>query len=118
MPFTAIAMSACAAPRVAIYTELACKVHRPDYSTGRTFVANANHTIPHPATVIGPSMSLGGLGFGRTASSADIYITPLVLNTVGDVSYVMQDDAERQHQCATDPKVQAAVSKLIAGVFG
>ncbi|KAI0072772.1 MFS general substrate transporter [Panus rudis PR-1116 ss-1] len=35
VPFTAIAMSASLAPRIEIYTKLACEVHRPEYSVGQ-----------------------------------------------------------------------------------
>ena len=123
MPFTAIAMSACAAPRVAIYTELACRVHRPDYSVGSAL--SSYHDV-NPA---GQGLNTG-IGFGHShnfnmldgirmaASHLQIpYHPPLVVNDPDAVFHIAQDDAERQHQCAADPKVQAAVSKLIAGAI-
>ena len=109
MPFSATAWAACSAPRVAIYTELACRIHRPDYSTGRLFVP-----VDH-ATLIGHNITNAIGGMSASASPTGPYTVPLVLNGVGDVLHIVQDDAERQHQCAVDPKVQAAVSKLIAG---
>ncbi|KLO13488.1 MFS general substrate transporter [Schizopora paradoxa] len=96
MPFSAMAMSACVAPRVEIYTELACRAHRPEYETGRIL----------------PPM------FFRA-------IEPQVIAnyTEDDISYIVPSlnygdnfAPEEPNPCAKDPEVNAAAAKLIAAM--
>jgi hypothetical protein len=63
---------------------------------------------------LGNSNMFGGMAASRLQSP---YFIPLVLDEHDAPFHVSQDDAERQHQCAADPKVQAAVAKLIAGAL-
>jgi hypothetical protein len=44
-----------------------------------------------------------------------ISLNPIVVGMTNKTTHSAQDNAERQRQCAADPKVQAAVSKLTAG---
>lgn len=85
-------MSATIAPRVEIYTELACREHKPDYSIGRG----------------------SPLDNGFTFESV-----PVAVNEPVDQAHqvvTLQDDAEVPNRCASDPEVQAAVATLIAAM--
>ncbi len=98
MPFSAMAMSACVAPRVEIYTELACRAHRPEYKTGRglsqiPFVVDREVVASFTKDDIGAIVP--ELNFGD--------------NTAFEL--------EVPNPCAKDPEVNAAAAKLIAGEF-
>ncbi|EJD42203.1 MFS general substrate transporter [Auricularia subglabra TFB-10046 SS5] len=100
MPLASIAMSTTIAPRVQIYTRLACMVHRPEYMSEGAKAA--------PTVVDGWGMPPPQ---GPTLGNHTLVI-PVVLpehdtaanNTIPSPS----------HQCASDPVVKAAVAKLIA----
>ena len=78
IPFTSIAASAKIAPRLAIYTVLACSVHKPDIA-GQEF---GHHVLSNLSV------------FAESG-------VPRSFNTT---------------TCGSDPVVQAAVAKLIAGL--
>lgn len=113
MPFTAIAMFMCSAPRVSIYTELACKFHRPEYSADHS--TNFGFGVDHTTRFFRLDM-ISRLGVVPSLTLTNPYIiSPLILNNVDDGLYSTQDATDWQRRCAADPKVLAAVSKLIAG---
>ncbi|KAG5636197.1 hypothetical protein H0H81_008867 [Sphagnurus paluster] len=102
MPFTAIAMSATIAPRIEIYTMLACRVHKPDIF---------RQTLP----------SLGGM-FDFPGTSP--ILPPMIPanTTFNDNFGISSSDMKNggstpdkpNNACASDPTVQAAVAKLNA----
>lgn len=93
MPFSAMAMSACVAPRVEIYTELVCRAHKPEYKTGRRF---------SPMHFDDPQM------ITNFTEVLDIGVIAPTLNYTA---------FEAPNPCAKDPEVNAAAAKLIAGEF-
>ena len=95
MPFAAIAMSATLAPRVEIYTTLACRVHRPDiYDQPFSFLmgnaADSSRAMSHvPSNLLDVrNFSTRGLDYNELIAQGK--------------------------RCASDPVVQAAVAKLSA----
>lgn len=104
VPFSAIAMSACAAPRIEVYTELVCLAHRPEYTVGD------RNMIQHPTPI------------GTLSVSSAFQIISAVMDTNTNIadsfsyeSAAQKDD--RQRKCFEDPVVQAATAKLIAGEY-
>jgi hypothetical protein len=87
IPFSSIAASAKIAPRLEIYTVLACSVQRPDIVFG--------HVLSDPSVFAGFHGHTGLRSFTDDAGVLQI------------VHY---------NKCASDPVVQAAVAKLIAGL--
>jgi len=93
MPLTSIATSATLAPRVEVYTILACAVHKPDI-LGQNFPE------------IAP---------GRRIDFRDFHARTHKLHPLLDYRSLSEADSPNQNLCATDPVVQAATAKLIAG---
>src|SRR5258708_15659215 len=88
IPFTAAVASAKIAPRLEIYTVLACSVHKPDIS-GQDF----GHVL------LGlPVFALPPHSYGLTGTSLDSF------------------RSFNASACGSDPVVQAAVAKLMAGL--
>lgn len=102
VPFSAIAMSACAAPRIEVYTELVCLAHRPEYTVGD------RNTIQHPTPIDTLSVSSA-----FQIISAVMDTNTNIADSFSYESAVQKDD--RQRKCFEDPVVQAATAKLIAG---
>jgi hypothetical protein len=95
-----MAASATVAPRIEIYTLLACFVHRPDiFKIPQTVGAHAGFPTGAPvftdvtSRVFASSASVLGLQNGTDATA-------------------------QPSLCASDPVVQAAVAKLTVGEFG
>ncbi|TDL24842.1 MFS general substrate transporter [Rickenella mellea] len=127
MPFTAIAMASTIAPRVELYTRLACREHKPEYSAGRG-PSSSNYLTtngyPHGIHVDAniserasqistlPYMSLAALG------SFPIATQPFYRDMPEDPTHNQTSaDKERERQlCASDPEVQAHVAKLMASM--
>ncbi len=96
MPLTSIATSATLAPRVEVYTILACAVHKPDILR-QSF----------------PEIALGHRVAFRDFRPIEISFPeshPLL-----NYRSFSEADPPNQNLCATDPVVQAATAKLIAG---
>lgn len=97
------------APRVEVYTTLACNKHKPEYSRHIGFCKQLglpyddNHTTS-------PVSNL-------QAFSGDV--KPALNYTVAQFSandhFTMESEKEDKNQCASDPDVQAAVAKLTTG---
>jgi hypothetical protein len=107
MPFTAIAMSSTLAPRIEVYTMLACSVHKPDI-----FRQNFPGFELGLQDISSPNLDIWG--FSNEPSLTPLYLSDLVLepeNTNGSVP------TTPRNRCASDPVVQAAVAKLTAGGF-
>lgn len=114
LPFTAIAMAATLAPRIEIYTILACSVHKPD-------IFKETYTgidLPYSGFPFGgaPSISLPSAG-ARVSPLQDAEIgtrfTPDMVLRFGNHT---QPKPTNPNLCASDPTVQAAVAKLTAGM--
>ncbi|KZP12568.1 MFS general substrate transporter [Athelia psychrophila] len=88
LPFTAISSGATLAPRVEIYRNLACSVHRPEYSQLSTPLSFT------PSYSTNLSLSLND-----------------VPNNTDDYTLLTFDD-ERRSRCAADPEVSAATATL------
>ena len=113
VPFSAAVKSATLAPKVEIYTLLACRVHKPDiYHESRIYDAFSEVVAPR-------------VDFARTIES-DLKFPWAPINN----SLVGTEAEERQNfvvltgraigkkpnsPCAADPTVQAAVARLSAG---
>ena len=95
MPFNAIALSSKMAPRIEIYTTLACAEHRPDIAPrvghGRILHLDVN---THPEIPVA-YVQFPEFHFNETIKTDS---TP-----------------PNWKKCAADPVVQASVAKLIAG---
>lgn len=104
VPFSAIAMSACAAPRIEVYTELVCLAHRPEYTVGdRNMI---QHPTPIDTLSVSSAFQIISAVIDTNSNNAD----PLSYE-----SAAQRDD--RQRKCFEDPVVQAATAKLIAGEY-
>lgn len=104
VPFSAIAMSACAAPRIEVYTELVCMAHRPEYTVGD------RNMIQHPTPIDTLSVSSA-----FQIISAVMDTNTNIADSFSYESAAQKDD--RQRKCFEDPVVQAATAKLIAGEY-
>ncbi len=96
MPFAAIAMSATLAPRVEVYTTLACRVHRPDIYDQDFSGTAANRAV------------------SKTNPSHYVSSSILGIHNFGTRGLKFNGLVEGK-RCASDPVVQAAVAKLSAG---
>jgi len=112
MPLSSIAMATTIAPRVQIFTRLACMAHKPEY------MSEASPSIHH-------------YGIGHVASWEMPYSpanwTSLDSTLNGKVSVSFAADAPVKHEpasvptpsdrCKRDPEVLAAVTRLIASML-
>ena len=106
MPFTAIATSSTMAPRIEIYTTLACSIHRPEIF-GESL---------QPLDILGSIVQLSMVPAVAHKSSS------MEISNVFMIEKSLQiDDKDtlptRKQRCASDPVVQAAVAKLTAGEY-
>ena len=109
MPFSAIAMSSTIAPKIEIYTFLACSVHKPDiyYSQKLPVIGGIEGVIP----VIDNSPIIPSL------DQPQVDVTHDNLGMVHISNLTNAEDNTGPQACASDPVVQAAVAKLSAGTF-
>ena len=106
MPFTAIATSSTIAPRIEIYTTLACSILRPDYGE-----------VPQQADNLGflHSNECRISAMAHQSSCVDIsnvFMIDKSLQTIG-----ADTPPTRKQRCASDPVVQAAVAKLTTRAY-
>ena len=132
-PFTTIAMSSTIAPKIEMYTELACREHKPEYSVGKeTFTSR-----PHGIHAAGLENTITPISYPLTSSVLDVLPTslyfnefsvnmplitsPLFLNGsnssngsgTGDEDVGGDEDETDPNLCFSDPEVQAAAAELI-----
>jgi hypothetical protein len=108
-PFTSIAISATTAPRIEVYTTLACSIHRPDIfgesSQQLDILDFIQHSDDHGIPVV-----------AHPSSSVDIKVHVSMTE-----KSLQTNDADtpptRKQRCASDPVVQAAVAKLTSGAY-
>lgn len=123
-PLTSIAMTACLAPRVELYTQLVCRALKPEYAAGGEHdpLLGFSNTIRVASVVNGldislrhqphaPASSLSTLLISSKNQSDIAYLHPHVFSTS---SSKRDQEDDRDNQCASDPTVQAAAAKLIA----
>lgn len=102
VPLSSIAMSSTLAPRVEIYTRLACQVHKPD--------------------VYKQAYAGLDLGYGHAALDTAVNFSAAFDAAWGQTDVnrksggVLLSAAMKPKDCASDPVVQAAVAKLTAGL--
>lgn len=121
LPFAAIASSSTIAPRVEIYTILACKVYKPEYTSANPVAMGPvlPYTIGHFNPSVQPITVFPGT-FGKQP-----LISPIVgllgnrsctsMTAVQDRLVTLSDTGGATKRCASDPEVQAAVAELAAG---
>lgn len=107
MPFTSIATSATLAPRIEIYTTLACSIHRPDiYRQQQDILDFVQQSNEYGTPAVAHQSSSG---------SADISDVFMIEKTIQFTD--ADTPPTRKQRCASDPVVQAAVAKLTAGAY-
>lgn len=111
LPLSAVAMSMTIAPRIEIYTLLACSVHKPDIFERtlrlggyRGFPTETSPLLVLPPVIIPNSLDPSNLGFSPSVPVSGVH----------GFSYA----TSQANPCASDPVVQAAVATLTAGEFG
>jgi hypothetical protein len=117
IPFTSIATSATLAPRIEIYTMLACSVHKPDL-----FRQNFPGIKLYPHSTIHET---SGLDFRVPSSDiptlSNIHVAHVFPGIYPFLDSSPKDDPipppKKGNLCTSDPVVQAAVAKLSAGEF-
>lgn len=109
IPFSAIAMAATMAPRIEIYTILACSVHRPEYTRNHHLAKELNLPYLGNNEFFTPGPTLGVLAGHENIQQS--------INISFSQGQIHQSSTEDEQDCASDPVVQAAVAKLTAGQF-
>ncbi|EPQ58298.1 MFS general substrate transporter [Gloeophyllum trabeum ATCC 11539] len=109
IPFSSLTMSAIMAPKIEIMTRIACRTHKPEYTSHTPADAGG---VYMPSAVYVPSPDLGSFSPSLNAT------VPSIGTDGGMEVSIMYTPAERelykkeQSLCAKDPVVQAAVAKL------
>ncbi|KAL4072834.1 major facilitator superfamily domain-containing protein [Scleroderma yunnanense] len=101
-PISSIGYSAAFPPRVEVYTQLVCRVHKPEYFPDS------------PSSLFGEPLT-------RRVAQVHSTTNPTQTGSVDDPSYLFipnttYDDPEIRTKCATDSDVQAAVARLSAAL--
>lgn len=117
LPISSMAMTSAAAPRVAIYTELACREHKPEYTVGRRLahldalsgVSRSHYHEIAPADTVNRSVPYGL----DVLAESSVYLQPFFLE---DSASRNETEDLPNNECAADPVVQAATAKLIAAM--
>ena len=114
LPFTSITLSLTLAPRIEIYTILACSAYKPEYTmhldlSKQLGLPYVEHNISKPLPDFGTSL------FIPTTVASERESTRIYFTSSPDESNYNESDDRRSDRCASDPAVQAAVAKLTAG---
>jgi hypothetical protein len=104
MPFTSIGSSATIAPRIELYTTLACSIHRPDIFGESFQQLDILDFIQHSNDYGIPAVA--------HQSRSDVFMIEKSLQTNDAAT-----PPTRKQRCASDPVVQAAVAKLTSGAY-
>ncbi|KIK98704.1 hypothetical protein PAXRUDRAFT_9354 [Paxillus rubicundulus Ve08.2h10] len=109
IPIGSMGYSATFAPRVDMYTSLACRAHRPEYIEGvsLTYQWSHNEPVTHAANIPVP----GGLDDNNNTIVDPSFV--LLPNSTSPLAYTQKESDTRQ-RCASDPVVQAVVARLSA----
>ncbi|GLB34576.1 putative major facilitator superfamily protein [Lyophyllum shimeji] len=106
VPFTAIATSATLAPRIEVYTLLACSVHKPDTFRHEHPPLGGFLHFPDISPVIPPRIPISVPPLNHELTYA-----PPAFSLQNDTR-----DPKAPGSCASDPVVQAAVAKLTTAI--
>ena len=106
MPFTAIASSATVAPRIEIYTTIACSIHRPDIFGDKFQQLDILDFVQHSNDYVIPPVA-------HRSGSVDVSDVFMIEKSL----QINNPDTPptRKQRCASDPIVQASVAKLTTG---
>lgn len=108
-------MSACAAPRVEIYTLLACLEHKPEYTVGKK---NQSTSIDLDLDLYGSYEVRPTVFASEPLPYEGLFSPPSFAAEAGGAWAGMFVKGESEStKCAADPVVQAAAAKLIAGAY-
>ncbi|KAF8843573.1 MFS general substrate transporter [Paxillus ammoniavirescens] len=109
IPIGSMGYSATFAPRVDMYTSLACRTLRPEYDQGVSLIYQWSHNEPvtHASDVPIP----GGLVDNNNTIVDPSFV--LLPNSTSPLEYIQKESDTRQ-RCASDPVVQAVVARLSA----
>ncbi|KAL4072831.1 major facilitator superfamily domain-containing protein [Scleroderma yunnanense] len=109
-PITAIGFSAAFAPRVEVYTSLACRVHKPQYSP-QSLSPPSNQPLDF-SSFLHP---YGEEAAHNTKSGGNHSSLLFVSSSADRVSGTrFEENPQTRKKCATDPDVQAAVATVLA----
>ncbi|KIJ16785.1 hypothetical protein PAXINDRAFT_74219 [Paxillus involutus ATCC 200175] len=106
IPIGSMGYSATFAPRVDMYTSLACRAHSPEYDQG-VYQWSHNEPVTHAAGIPVP----GGLVDNNNTIVDPSFV--LLPNSTSPLEYTQKESDTRQ-RCASDPVVQAVVARLSA----
>jgi hypothetical protein len=118
MPLSSIAMSTTIAPRIEIYTMLACDAHKPEYTAGRG-LENLGIHMPFSAK----SSDLVSATYVSQSFSSSLETNPVIDLNLAPVHAGADKDSTNgtvlpnPKLCRSDPEVQAAVAKLTASTL-
>ena len=105
LPFGSIGFSALLAPKVALYTRLACRAHiRPEYvpnDLALSFSSASNFSVDSPIPYV--------------SDDSQVTLEPVYVPYFASLNYI-QDDSDSERRCASDPVVQATAARLSAGL--
>ena len=118
LPFASVSTAATLAPRIEIYTILACSVHKPEYTMylklskqlGLPYIEDASDLLVSNALFGSVASPLMPVNVASEGNIAHIYFADLP-----DASNGTDSGDKSLNRCASDPEVQAAVAKLTAG---
>lgn len=115
VPFTASAMGMTMAPRVEIYTVLACSRHKPEYA--RHLKLSKDMGLPYDDYLddVSPILPLPPIALGAAIVDRDIHPTAANDTIYFESSASFDREAAAKDKCASDPEVQAAVATLAMG---
>lgn len=108
VPFSAVAKSATVAPKVEVYTMLACRVHKPDI-----FHSMAGHDA-----VLMPNLLRSEHAYSAIPWASNM-VSQSNSSSQASTLFVQVEKRDRKpaNPCAADPVVQAAVARLSAGEY-
>ncbi|KZP19309.1 MFS general substrate transporter, partial [Athelia psychrophila] len=111
VPFTTSAVGMAAAPRVEIYTVLACNIYRPEYGKHLKLPKNMGHPYEDYVDDVSSILPLPPIALETTPM--DLVVSPALKDTIYFAppveGWVVPGGLD---ECASDPKVQAAVATL------
>ncbi|KAG1756634.1 major facilitator superfamily domain-containing protein [Suillus paluster] len=110
MPVASLGFSATIAPRVEMYTNLACRVHAPELQYG----PNDMLDLAQPLSTLSMNTAMILHGFNLDGPSAASVSTQSASLYVPANTGPQQEHVPDRNQCASDPVVQATVAKLSA----
>ena len=106
MPFTAIATSLTIAPRIEIYTTVACSILKPEYGEN-----------PQQPEIVGFFHSNDCRNPPAAHQSSCVDISDILMIDKALQTNGVDTPPTREQRCASDPVVQAAVARLTTSAY-